>query len=70
MPDLATPPRLIESRVATTDHYYLPMFDIPMLQGRNFTAQKVATQTLVVIINQAFGQKLNPDGHVVDKSPY
>lgn len=70
VPDLANPSRLIESRVATTDQYYLPMFDIPLLQGRNFTAQEVATQALVVIINQAFAQKLSPDGNVVGKRLY
>lgn len=70
VPDLANPSLLYDSRVATTDQYYLPLFDIPLLQGRNFSAQEVASQALVVIINQAFAQKLRPDGNVLGQRLY
>ncbi|GHG67588.1 hypothetical protein GCM10010919_16380 [Alishewanella longhuensis] len=70
VPDLDNPTRILASRVATTDQYFLPLFDIPLLQGRNFTAQEVATQALVVIVNQAFAQKLRPDGDVIGQRLY
>ncbi|MDR7122419.1 ABC transporter permease [Rheinheimera soli] len=53
------------SRYTSTDQYYLPLFAIPLLQGRNFTAQEVSTQALVIIINQTFAEKLRPDGQVL-----
>lgn len=70
VPDLDNLTHILASRVVTTDQYFLPLFDIPLLQGRNFTAQEVATQALVVIINQAFAQKLRPDGEVVGQRLY
>lgn len=63
--DPANPQQRIDSRVVTTDEHYLPMFQIRLLQGRNFTPQEVATQAFVVIINQAFAEKLQPDGAVL-----
>ena len=70
VPDLANPSQLFESRVVTTDQYYFPLFEITLLQGRNFSEQEVATQATVVIVNQAFAQKLRPDGDVVGQRLY
>ncbi|HEY0923190.1 ABC transporter permease [Rheinheimera pacifica] len=70
VPDLNNLTDILASRVVTTDQYFLPLFDIPLLQGRNFTAQEVASQALVVIVNQALAQKLRPDGDVVGQRLY
>ncbi|HEY0923188.1 ABC transporter permease [Rheinheimera pacifica] len=63
--DPAEPSQALISRYTSTDQHYFPMFAIPLLQGRNFTAQEVSTQSLVVIINQTFAEKLRPDGQVL-----
>ncbi|HEY0923189.1 ABC transporter permease [Rheinheimera pacifica] len=65
LPDPDNPSHFIVGRVASTDQYFLPMFDIVLLQGRNFSAQEVAAQTPVVIINQTFARNLQPDGQVL-----
>lgn len=48
----------VRTRAVTTDQYYLPMFELRLLQGRNFTAEEVAAQSQVVIINQRMAQSL------------
>jgi len=63
--DLAQPTNILISRGTTTDEFYLPLFEIPLLQGRNFTAQEVSSQAPVLIINQTFANKLRPDGQVL-----
>jgi predicted permease len=60
----------LETRETRTDQHYLPMFDMPLLQGRNFTAQEVASQTPVLIINQALAEQLSPDGKVLGQRLY
>ena len=60
----------LETRETRTDQHYLPMFDMPLLQGRNFTAQEVANQTPVLIINQALAAQLSPDGKVLGQRLY
>jgi predicted permease len=61
---------LLFSRSVYTDQFYLPLFDIKLVQGRNFSAQEISTQALVVIINQTFAQQLQPDGNVVGQKLY
>ncbi len=46
------------------------MFDMPLLQGRNFTAQEVASQAPVLIINQTLAEQLSPDGKVLGRQLY
>lgn len=60
----------LESRETRTDQHYLPMFDMPLLQGRNFTAQEVASQAPVLIINQALAEQLSPDAKVLGQRLY
>jgi predicted permease len=60
----------LETRETRTDQHYLPMFDMQLLQGRNFTAQEVANQTPVLIINQALAEQLRPDGKVLGQRLY
>jgi predicted permease len=56
---------VIEASVTHTDQHFLPLFDITLLQGRNFTAQEISTQAQVVVINQALAEKLQPGGDLV-----
>ena len=65
-----TPNQQLFSRAVFTDQFYLPMFDIKLVQGRNFTAQEVASQAMVVIINQVLAQQLKPDGNVLGERLY
>ncbi len=48
----------------------MPLFDIKLLQGRNFTAQEVSSQALVVIINETLARQLQPDGKVIGQKLY
>jgi len=64
------PTQLLFSRAVYTDQFYLPLFDIKLVQGRNFTAQEISSQALVVIINQALALQLRPDGNVVGQQLY
>ncbi|MBT1446642.1 ABC transporter permease [Shewanella sp. JM162201] len=48
----------VRTRAVTTDQYYLPMFALRLLEGRNFVAQEVTAQSRVVIINQTFANAL------------
>ncbi len=64
------PNDLLFSRAVYTDQYYLPLFDIKLVQGRNFTAQEISSQALVVIINQTFARQLQADGKVLGQKLY
>ena len=70
LPAMDNPDRILESRITTTDQHFIPLFNIQLLQGRNFSAQEVAARTPVVIINQAFAQQLQPDGQVLGQRLY
>jgi len=58
------------SRAVYTDQFYLPLFDIRLVQGRNFTAEEINTQALVIIVNQTFARQIQPDGNVVGRILY
>lgn len=62
--------RLLFSRAVYTDQFYLPLFGIALLQGRNFTAQEVSAQAPVLIINQALAKQIQPDGQVLGHKLY
>ncbi len=62
--------RLLFSRAVYTDQFYLPLFEIALLQGRNFTAQEISAQAPVVIINQALAKQIQPDGQVLGHKLY
>jgi len=64
------PNDLLFSRAVYTDQYYLPLFDIKLVQGRNFTAQEISSQALVVIINQTLARQLQADGNVLGQKLY
>ncbi len=61
---------LLFSRAVYTDQFYLPLFNIKLLQGRNFTAQEISGQALVVIINETLARQLQPDGKVIGQKLY
>lgn len=65
-----SPNQQLFSRAVYTDQFFLPLFDIKLMQGRNFTAQEVASQAMVVIVNQALAQQLKPDGNVLGEKLY
>ena len=58
------------SRTVLTDQFYLPLFEIKLLQGRNFTAQEISSQARVVIINETLARQLQPDGKVIGQKLY
>ncbi len=70
----------VRTRAVTTDQYYLPMFGLRLLEGRNFTAQEVAQQSRAVIINQTMAKALQAQSpsdsvigrqlHVNNGAPY
>lgn len=60
----------LPSRVFTTDQHFLPLFNMALLQGRNFNAQEVADQSRVIIINQTLARQLTPDGNAVGMPLY
>jgi len=64
------PNDLLFSRAVYTDQYYLPLFEIKLVQGRNFTAQEISSQALVVIINQTLARQLQADGNVLGQKLY
>lgn len=70
LPAMDNPDHVVESRITTTDQHFIPLFNIQLLQGRNFSAQEVTAQTPVMIINQAFAQQLQPDGQVLGQRLY
>lgn len=70
IPSPDSPNQQLFSRAVYTDQFYLPLFDIKLLQGRNFTAQEVSSQAPVVIINQVLAQQLKPDGNVLGDKLY
>ncbi|MDP2716961.1 ABC transporter permease [Rheinheimera sp.] len=70
IPSPDSPNQQLFSRAVFTDQFYLPLFDIKLLQGRNFTAQEVAAQAQVIIINQVLAQQLKPDGNVLGEMLY
>jgi predicted permease len=67
-PDSST--QLLFSRAVYTDQFYLPLFEIKLVQGRNFTAQEISSQAPVIIINQALALQLKPDGNVLGDTIY
>lgn len=67
-PDSST--QLLFSRAVYTDQFYLPLFEIKLVQGRNFTAQEISSQAPVIIINQALALQLKPDGNVLGDTLY
>ena len=70
IPSPDSPNQQLFSRAVYTDQFFLPLFDIKLLQGRNFTAQEVSSQAMVVIINQVLAQQLKPDGNVLGDKLY
>lgn len=58
----ATP---IEAKVMHTDQYLIPLFEIPLVQGRRFSAVEVQTQAPLIIINQTLANKLAPGEDVI-----
>lgn len=65
-----SPTQLLFSRAVYTDQFYLPLFEIKLVQGRNFTAQEISSQAPVIIINQALALQLKPDGNVLGDTIY
>lgn len=65
-----SPTQLLFSRAVYTDQFYLPLFEIKLVQGRNFTAQEISSQAPVIIINQALALQLKPDGNVLGDTLY
>lgn len=61
---------LLFSRAVYTDQFYLPLFDIRLLQGRNFTAQEISAQADVIIINETLARQIQPDGQVIGQKLY
>jgi predicted permease len=55
----------IEAKVMHTDQYLMPLFEIPLLQGRQFSAAEVQTQAPLIIINQTLALKLKPGQDVI-----
>lgn len=55
----------MEAKVMHTDQYLLPLFKIPLLQGRQFSAAEVQTQAAVILVNKTLATKLNADQDVV-----
>ncbi len=70
LPAMDNPNHVVESRITTTDQNFIPLFNIQLLQGRNFSPQEVTAQMPVIIINQAFAQQLQPDGQVLGQHLY
>ncbi|MCG9767035.1 ABC transporter permease [Pseudoalteromonas piscicida] len=52
------------------DESYLPLMEISLLQGRNFTTEEVNSQSAVLIVNQAFAEQLGPQGDAIGKRFY
>ena len=51
------------------DEDYLPLFEVPVVQGRNFSKNMVSDSTTSVLVNEAFVKQAgwkNPVGEVVD----
>lgn len=55
----------LEAKVMHTDQYLLPLFEIPLLQGRQFSAAEVQTQAPLIIVNQTLAKKLHPAQAVI-----
>lgn len=55
----------MEAKVMHTDQYLLPLFEIPLLQGRQFSAAEVQTQAPLIIVNQTLAKKLHPAQAVI-----
>lgn len=55
----------MEARVMHTDQHLLSMFEIPLLQGRQFSAAEVQTQAPLIVINQKLANKLNTTQTVI-----
>lgn len=55
----------IETKVMHTDQYLLPLFEIPLLQGRQFSASEVQTQAPLIVVNQTLANKLKPGMDVI-----
>jgi predicted permease len=56
----------IANRQMVRENYFSTM-EIPLLRGRNFTAQDTAQSARVAIVNQTFGTKFFPDDDVLGK---
>lgn len=54
-----------EVKVMHTDQYFMPLFEIHLLQGRQFSAAEVQTQAPLIIINQRLANKLKPGQDVI-----
>ncbi|HRI62262.1 MAG TPA: ABC transporter permease, partial [Saprospiraceae bacterium] len=60
---------IIEFAYETVDEDYLPLFKIPVSQGRNFSRDFPSDSSMSVLVNEAFVKKagwVNPLGQVVD----
>ncbi|HXE64518.1 MAG TPA: ABC transporter permease [Bryobacteraceae bacterium] len=51
-----------------TSPAYLPLFGVPLLQGRNFTDQEARSRAAVVIVSQSAARKIWPGGNAVGQS--
>jgi predicted permease len=70
LPVMDNSAQIIQSRIVTTDQYFLPLLNLQLLQGRNFSGQEVKTRTPVVIINRAFAEHLQAGGEVLGRRLY
>lgn len=61
---------LLEAKVMHTDQYFMPLFEIPLLAGRQFTAAEVQAQASLIIINQTLANKLKPGQDVIGQRLY
>lgn len=47
------------------DDQYLSMLDIPLIAGRNFSAEEFTQQADVMLVNKTLAEQLSPDGQVL-----
>jgi predicted permease len=65
-----TDENLVMGRVTDTDPNFLPMFDIKILSGRNFTPQEFTENTAVLLVNQSFANTVWPNQQAVGQRLY
>ncbi|SEB04928.1 ABC transporter permease [Alkalimonas amylolytica] len=56
---------IVISRLTITDQHFLPLFEIKLLSGRNFSAQEVVDSSPVIIVNESFAKAAWPDQQAV-----
>ncbi len=56
--------------VAMIDENFLPILEIPLVEGRNFSANEAIERPRIAVVNETMARMVNPTGSAIDKPLY